>query len=67
MTADVDTSDRHLTPARTIRVDDATWHRVKQLAADNGETVSDILRRALHAYVAAHQPAGTARAAAGRQ
>jgi negative regulator of replication initiation len=39
------------TPHRTIRVDDDLWHLVVAKAAERGETVSDVVRRALVRYV----------------
>jgi negative regulator of replication initiation len=40
------------TPQRTIRIDDRLWHAVQTRAAERGETVSDVVRRALERYVA---------------
>lgn len=39
------------TPARSVRVPDALWHAAQARAAENGETVSDVLVRALVRYV----------------
>ncbi len=41
------------TPHRTIRVDADLWDAAKALAAQRGETVSDVIRSALEDYVAA--------------
>ena len=38
------------TPNRVVRVDDALWVAAQERAAENGETVSDVIRRALRAY-----------------
>lgn len=37
--------------ARTVRVPDDLWTAAKGKAAERGETVSDVLRRALERYV----------------
>jgi hypothetical protein len=39
------------TPLRTIRVPDELWRKALKLAAKNGETVSEVIRRALIEYV----------------
>jgi predicted HicB family RNase H-like nuclease len=39
------------TPRRTIRISDALWAAAVAKAAERGESVSDILRRALERYV----------------
>lgn len=39
-------------PARAVRVEDALWEAAKAKAAERGETVSDVIRRALERYVA---------------
>ena len=38
-------------PARAVRVEDALWHAAKARAAERGESVSDVIRRALERYV----------------
>lgn len=38
------------TPLRNIRVPDALWAAAQAKAADRGETVSDVIRRALERY-----------------
>jgi len=38
------------TPNRVVRVDDALWRATQERARENGETVSDVIRRALRAY-----------------
>lgn len=39
------------TPARAVRIEDGLWSAAQQAAADRGETVSDVIRRALQRYV----------------
>ena len=39
------------TPARGVRVPEELWRAALERAAARGETVSDVLRRALEAYV----------------
>jgi hypothetical protein len=39
------------TPARGVRVPDELWNAAKAQAAANGETVTDVLLRALREYV----------------
>lgn len=38
-------------PTRAIRVSDGLWHAAQEKAAERGETVSDVVRRALERYV----------------
>jgi predicted HicB family RNase H-like nuclease len=38
------------TPQRTVRVPDDVWERAKVRAEARGETVSDVVRRALERY-----------------
>ena len=38
-------------PARAVRVEDALWRAAQERAAERGETVSDVIRRALQRYV----------------
>lgn len=42
------------TPKRGVRVPDDLWDAAKRAAADNGETVTDVLVRALERYVREH-------------
>ena len=42
------------TPHRTVRVPDELWEAVKRAAADQGETVTDVILRALRRYVRDH-------------
>jgi len=39
------------TPRRTIRVSDVLWDAAAAKAAERGESLSDVLRRALERYV----------------
>ena len=39
------------TTPRAIRIPDELWHAALEKAEANGETVSDIVRRALEKYV----------------
>lgn len=43
-------SDQPKTPARAVRVDGALWRAAQGRAAERGETVSDVIRRALRWY-----------------
>lgn len=40
------------TPARAVRIPDELWRAVQDQAARQGETVTDVIRRALEAYAA---------------
>jgi hypothetical protein len=40
------------TPLRAMRIADGLWGAASEAAADNGETVTDVIRRALTEYVA---------------
>lgn len=40
------------TRLRNVRVPDEVWQAAKERAEENGETVSDVVRRALEEYVA---------------
>ena len=44
-------TDMAKTPLRAIRVPDDEWEPAQAVAAENGETVTDVVRRALVAYV----------------
>jgi antitoxin component of RelBE/YafQ-DinJ toxin-antitoxin module len=39
------------TPARAVRVEDGLWQAAQQQAEQRGETVSDVIRRALQRYI----------------
>jgi hypothetical protein len=39
------------TPNRTVRIPDELWDAVKRKAADRGETVTDVIIRALKRYL----------------
>ena len=38
------------TPQRTIRISDDLWARAQRRAAERGETLTDVVRRALEDY-----------------
>jgi hypothetical protein len=40
------------TPARSIRIPDDEWRAAQQRAAERGETLTDVIRRALKRYAA---------------
>jgi predicted DNA-binding protein len=44
------------TARRTVRVVPELWERAGRLACDRGESLSDIIRRALDAYVSETPP-----------
>lgn len=48
--------DKPATPHRTVRVPDELWEAVKQKAAERGETVTDVILRALRRYVRDYDP-----------
>lgn len=39
------------TPNRTLRIPDEEWEPAMRVAHDRGETVTDVVRRALRRYV----------------
>lgn len=41
------------TPARAVRIDDATWDAVKAEAQARGETAADVVRRAIAEHLRA--------------
>ena len=43
--------DRYVTPPRSFRPPPELWDQAKTTAAANGETVTDVLNRALEDYV----------------
>ena len=43
------------TPIRTVRVGAPLWEAARAVAADNSETLSDVIRRALEQYVSANR------------
>jgi predicted CopG family antitoxin len=40
------------TPSRNVRVSDDLWHAALAKAVERGESLSDVIRRALERYVA---------------
>lgn len=47
----VDVPNREKTPRRTVRVPDDVWQPAARKARDNGENVSEVIRRALADYI----------------
>lgn len=47
-----DVSPSKGTPKHTVRITPALWDAASEVAAENGETVSDVIRRALIDYSA---------------
>ncbi|GAB3867454.1 hypothetical protein GCM10028801_41510 [Nocardioides maradonensis] len=43
--------DKPATPIRTFRAPDEEWDLALRIAASRGETVTDVLRRALRRYI----------------
>lgn len=43
--------DQEKTPRRTVRVEDELWQAAKRAASDRGESVTDVIIRALKRYV----------------
>jgi len=39
------------TPGRSIRIPDALWEALRERADERGETVTDVILRALRAYL----------------
>ncbi len=46
------------TTLRNVRIPDALWDAAKANAEKRGESVSDVIRRALERYVKRHAPSG---------
>jgi hypothetical protein len=45
------------TTHRTVRIEDGLWDAAKESAVENGDNLSDIIRRALAEYVERHRSA----------
>lgn len=45
------TPNQPRTPVRTLRVPDELWSNAQKVAKDRGESLSDVMRDALEAYV----------------
>lgn len=45
-----------VTPVRNVRIPDEEWLAAQAAAADRGETMTDVIRRALREYVTSHAP-----------
>ena len=43
--------DKYVTPARSFRPPPELWEKARATAAENGETITDVLVRALRDYV----------------
>lgn len=43
--------NRPKTPARAVRISEPLWRAAQERAAERGETVTDVIRRALERYV----------------
>jgi hypothetical protein len=50
--------DDNETPVRSVRVPDELWDQVKMIAADNRETVTDVVIRSLKRTVREHPLTG---------
>lgn len=46
--------DRRHTPTRTVRVADDLWAAAREIAGERGETVTDVIVRALEQYARSH-------------
>lgn len=53
-------------PIRTVRVDDELWNEARQLAAQRGDVLSDVIRAALQSYVSSPGPSAAAARAGSR-
>ena len=42
------------TTRRAVRIDDGLWEEAQAAASERGESLSDVIRAALHDYVTAH-------------
>jgi len=56
--ADTRKGDRSATKVRAIRISDEVWHAALARAADRGETVAEVVRAALVAYVGLRHTTG---------
>lgn len=52
----VDVPNQEKTPRRTVRVPDEVWQPASRKARDNGENVSEVIRRALADYIRDDRP-----------
>lgn len=55
----VDVPNQEKTPRRTVRVPDDVWQPAARKARDNGENVSEVIRRALADYLRDDPPVST--------
>ena len=56
MMGGMEESRKNHTPIRTMRVDEQTWTAAQAAAAARGESVSDVIRRALVRYAKKYAP-----------
>ena len=47
------------TPGRSVRISDDLWEAAKDVAAEQEETVTEVIVRSLTSYVAMHSPPTT--------
>ena len=50
--------NQEATPRRTVRVSDEVWEAAQRVAADRGETMTEVIIRCLIRYVREHPSAG---------
>jgi len=43
------------TSHRTVRIDDELWDEAREIAKENGDNLSDIIRNGLRAYIITHR------------
>ncbi len=55
----VDVPNQEKTPRRTVRVPDDVWRPAARKARDNGENLSEVIRRALADYLREDPPVST--------
>lgn len=44
------------TPLRNVRVPDDVWEAAAKIAADRGESMSEVIRASLRRYITRHTP-----------
>ena len=49
------TPNQPKTPIRSVRVPDEKWFPGMAYASDDGETISDVIRRAIDDHIAKHE------------
>lgn len=55
----IDVPNQEKTPRRTVRIPDEVWQSAARKARDNGENVSEVIRRALDDYLREDPPVST--------